>query len=255
RRPRRSEQTEPSRWGGPPVAFAALLLLGGAIRLVGIRNGLPFPLLNPDERNIVPRAWAMVHGGGLDPHWFDYPTLVMYLLAPFQAWQGSPSYLAARVVIVVLALAGVASAWWLGRRAYGTVAGVVAALVTAVEVTHVAYSHMAVTDVPLAAGVAACLALCVSGRLEWAGVAAGLATRAKYPGVFLAVPLVVAGWPRWRRLAVSLALAAAAFLATSPFLAVHPLQAWNDQSRVQRLARDGWLGFEHDRWAGIAFSS
>ena len=29
------------------------------------------PLLNPDEQNIVPRAWRMIHGGGLDPHWFD----------------------------------------------------------------------------------------------------------------------------------------------------------------------------------------
>jgi hypothetical protein len=246
----------PSVWSQPSTVFlAALLALAAALRLVGIEYGLPLGLLNPDEQSIVPRAWRMVHGGGLDPHWFDYPTLVMYLLAPFQAWQGAPSYLAARVVIVVLALAGVAAAWWLGRRAYGPTAGAVAAAFTAVEVTHVAYSHMAVTDVPLTLGVAACLALCVTGRLELAGVAAGIAISAKYPGVFLAVPIVVAGWGRWRRVAASLALAVAAFLATSPFVAAHPLQAWDDASRVQRLAREGWLGFEHDHWAGIAFSS
>lgn len=243
-----------SRWGGPGTGLAALLALAAALRLVGIEYGLPFGLLSPDEQSIVPRAWRMVHGGGLDPHWFDYPTLVMYVLAPFQAWHGEPSYLTARVVIVVLALAGVAAAWWLGRRAYGLMAGGVAAAVTAVEVTHVAYSHIAVTDVPLTLGVAACLALCVSGRVEWAGIAAGLAASAKYPGVFLAVPIVVAGWRRWRRIAVSLALAVAAFLATSPFVVAHPQQAWDDASRVQRLAREGWLGFEHDHWAGIAFS-
>ena len=237
------------------TALAGLLALAAALRLVGIEYGLPFGLLNPDEQSIVPRAWKMVHGGGLDPHWFDYPTLVMYVLAPFQAWQGAPSYLTARVVIVVLALAGVAAAWWLGERAYGPIAGAVAAAFTAVEATHVAYSHVAVTDVPLTLGVAACLALCVTGRLEWAGVAAGLAASAKYPGIFLAVPIVVAGWRLWRRVAVSLALAVAAFLATSPFVAVHPLQAWDEASRVQRLAREGWLGFEHDHWAGIAFSS
>jgi 4-amino-4-deoxy-L-arabinose transferase-like glycosyltransferase len=244
-----------SRWGGPSLALAALLGLAAALRLVGIQYGLPFALLNPDEQSIVPRAWRMVHGGGLDPHWFDYPTLVMYVLAPFQAWQGSPSYLAARLVIVGLAVAGVAAAWWLGRRAYGQTAGAVAAAFTAVETTHVAYSHTAVTDVPLTLGVATCLALCVAGRLEWAGVAAGLAASAKYPGVFLVVPIVVAGWGRWRRVALSGALALVAFLATSPFVAVHPLQAWADASRVQRLARRGWLGFEHDHWAGIAFSS
>ena len=242
-------------WGGAATGLAALLSLAAALRLVGIEYGLPFSLLNPDEQSIVPRAWWMVHGGGLDPHWFDYPTLVMYLLAPFQAWQPAPSYLAARLVIVVLALGAVAAAWWLGRKAYGPIAGAVAAACTAVEATHVAYSHMAVTDVPLTLGVAACLALCVTDRLEWAGVAAGLAVSAKYPGVFLAAPIVAAGWGRGRRVAVSFGLAVGAFLATSPFVVVHPLQAWDDASRVQRLARKGWLGFEHDHWAGIAFSA
>ena len=35
---------------------------------------------------------------------------------------------------------------------------------------------------------------------------------------------------------------------------VHPQQAWSDASRVQRLARDGWLGFEHDSWALFSFT-
>src|SRR5580765_2306368 len=61
--------------------LAALLALAATLRLVGIEYGLPFGgLLNPDEQNIVPRAWRMVHGSGLDPHWFDYPTLVLYVL-------------------------------------------------------------------------------------------------------------------------------------------------------------------------------
>ena len=41
--------------------------------MVGARSGLPLPLLNPDEENLVPRAWQLVHGGGLDPGWYDYP--------------------------------------------------------------------------------------------------------------------------------------------------------------------------------------
>jgi hypothetical protein len=93
----------------------------------------------------------------------------------------------------------------------------------------------------------------LTGRLEWAGVATGLAIGAKYPAVFLAVPLLVAGWRQWRRLAVAGAVAVLAFLATSPFVLVHPAQAWDDASRVQRLAREGWLGFEDDSWAGFAF--
>ena len=235
--------------------LGAILGLAAALRLIGIQYGLPVGgLLNPDEQNIVPRAWRMVHGGGLDPHWFDYPSLVLYLLAPFQAWQDQPSYLTARLVIVAIGVGGVAAAWWLGRAAYGRTAGVVAAAVVAVETIGVAYSHMAVTDIPMTVLITVSLALAVTGRLEWAGVAAGLAASAKYPAVFLVVPLVVAGWRQWRRLAIGGGLAVVAFIATSPYVLVHPHEAWSDASRVQRLARDGWLGFEHDSWALFSFT-
>jgi 4-amino-4-deoxy-L-arabinose transferase-like glycosyltransferase len=235
--------------------LAAILGLAATLRLIGIQHGLPFGnLLNPDEQSIVPRAWRIVHGGGLDPHWFDYPSLVLYLVAPFQAWQDRPSYLAARLVIAAFGIAGVAAAWWLGRVAYGRTAGIVAAAVLAVETIGISYSHMAVTDIPMTALVTVSLALAVTGRMEWAGLAAGLAAGAKYPAVFLLVPLVVAGWRLWRRLAISVGLAVVAFLATSPFVLVHPHQAWSDASRVQRLAREGWLGFEHDSWALFSFT-
>jgi hypothetical protein len=242
-----------SLWGGPRVELAAILAGAAALRVVGIAYGRPFPLFSPDEQSIVPRAWAMVHGGGLDPHWFDYPTLLMYLLAPFQAWQSEPSYLSARIVVVVLGLGAVAAAWWLGRRAYGGPAGLVAAAVVAIETTEVAYSRMAVTDVPLTLGVGASLALLVSGRIELGGLAAGLATSFKYPGVFLLVPLAVAGYRQPRRLVLGVLLFLAAFCATSPYFVVHLQQAVSDAYDVQKLAREGWLGFEHDHVAPIAF--
>src|SRR5207253_4294103 len=132
-------------------------------------------------------------------------------------------------------------------------AGAVAAAAVAVCTVHVAYSREAVTDVALTLGTAAALALMVGGRIELAGIAAGLATGFKYPGVFLVVPLVVAAWGRWRRLALALVLMACAFLASSPFVLVHRHQAWHEAFRVQRRAREGWLGFEHDHAAPVAF--
>ena len=235
------------------MALAAIVAGAAALRAIGLGYGLPFPLFSPDEKNIVPRAWGMVHGVGLDPHWFDYPSLLMYLLAPFQAWESSPSYLAARIVVLMLALGAVAASWWLGSRAYGGPAGAVAAALVAVEVTEVTYSRMAVTDVPLTLGVAASLALLVSGRIELAGLVAGLATSIKYPGVFLLVPLVIAAWGRPRRLALGIVLAVVGFCATSPFFVAHFGSAVSDAYRVQRLAHQGWLGFEHDHIAPIAF--
>src|SRR6266568_1303848 len=156
-----------TRWGGLGTALAAILAGAAAIRVVGIQYGLPFGnLLNPDEQSIVPRAWKLVHGGGGDPHWFDYPTLLMYVNAPFQAWQSHPSYLTARIVALVVALASIVATWLLARRAYGGTAGAVAAAITTVCTIHVAYSREAVTDVPLSLGIAAALALMVAGRIE-----------------------------------------------------------------------------------------
>jgi 4-amino-4-deoxy-L-arabinose transferase-like glycosyltransferase len=250
-RPRSSER---SNWGGPKAALAAILAGAAALRLVGIEYGLPYgSLLNPDEQNVVPRAWRMTHGGGLNPHFFDWPTFVTYLEAPFQAWQSSPSYLTGRLVVVALSLAGVAASWWLGSVAYGRVAGVVAAAVTAVATTQVSFSRAAVTDVPLTTFVTVSLAAAVSGRIELAGVAVGLAAAAKYPGALAVVPLVVVGWRHRRRLAAALALALVAFFVASPFVILDAGKAWSALRRVEREHRRGWLGFEHDRCAGIAF--
>jgi hypothetical protein len=201
----------------------------------------------------VPRAWRMAHGGGLDPNWFDYPTLLMYVLAPFQNWSDEPNYLAARLVVAAIGVASIAAAWWLGNRAYGFLAGFVAAAVTAVATVHVEYSRMAVTDVPLMLGVAVSLALLVRRQLVPAGIAIGLSAAFKYPGFVLLVPLLVAGWGQWRRVAVSAATAFAAFVAASPYFFVHFGAAVDDVLRVQRDGRRGWLGFENDPWTPIAF--
>ncbi len=235
------------------LAFSGVLALALAVRAVGAGYGLPLPLLNPDEGNIVPRAWDLVHGGGLDPGWYDYPSLLMLVLAPAQALASEPSYGAARVVAVLIGVAGVAATWWLGACAYGRRAALVGALAVAVATTHVAYSRMAVTDVLLTLGCTVALALMVSGRIEWAGLAVGLAASAKYPGVVLIAPLVVAAWGRWTSLARGALLALVGFALTSPFVLVHAGEARDDLDRVQRLGRLGWLGLEDDPWTPFAF--
>ncbi len=236
------------------IALSGVVMLAAGLRIVGAAYGLPHPLLNPDEASIVPRAWRTVHGAGLDPGWFDYPSLLMYLLAPLQVLTGEPSYGVARIVAVAVGVCGVAAAWWLGRRSYSAAAGLVGAAGVAVATTHVAYSRMAVTDVLLTTLVTAALALCVAGRLEWAGAVVGLAASAKYPGALAAVPLLVAGWGRWRALVTAAALAIGAFVITSPFVVLRAGTAWDDVTRVQRLARAGWLGFEDDAATPLAFA-
>lgn len=237
-------------WAAP---LAAVLALATALRAVGAGYGLPLPLLDPDEANIVPRAWDLVHGGGLDPGWYDYPSLLMLVLAPSQALADVPSYGAARVVAVLLGVAGVGATWWLGARAYGRRAALVGSLAVAVATTHVAYSRVAVTDVLLTLLCTLALTLLVERRLAWAGVVIGLAASAKYPGAVLVVPLVVASWGAWRALGRAVLLAVAAFAVTSPFVLVHAGRAYDDVHRVQELARLGWLGLEGDPATPLAF--
>ncbi len=227
-------------------------MIAALLRLVGIRYGLPLSVLNPDESSIVPRAWRMGHGH-LDPGWYDYPSLLMGLLAPVQTFFAAPALGAARLVAVALGVGGVGATWWLGRRSYGTGAAIVGAAGVAVATTHVAYSRMAVTDVLLTLAITCVLALAVGGRIEWAGLAVGLAASAKYPGMIAAVPVAVAGWGRWRALGRAAGLAVAGFALTSPFVLIHAGAAWDDISRVQRLARAGWLGFENDPATPLAY--
>jgi hypothetical protein len=245
-----------SRWGGPATVLALVILGAAAIRVVGLSYGLPYGgLLNPDETSIVPRAWGIAHGEGLDPSpFFGRPSLLSYLLAPFQIWQDAPSYLTARLVAVAIGVAGVAAAWWLGDRAYGVTAGGVAAVATGIAGVHVAYSRVPLPDVLMTTLVTVALALLVTGRLELAGVAIGFAIAAKWPGAIALVPLVVTGWGRWERLARAGAFAFAAFVLASPFVFLHPAEALGDWWDAYAHARDGWLGFENDSFSAVAFT-
>ena len=236
--PQKSEQFE-SRWGGPPTVLALVLVGAAALRLVGIRHGLP-ELLHPGEVDVVPGAWELTHGGGLDPHpYFDQPSLLLYLLAPFESWQEVPSYLTGRLVSVVAGLVGIAATWWLGQRSYGLVAGGVAAAIVGVAGVHVAYSRFGVADVLLTTLVTVALALLLSGRVEVAGGVAGLALAASWPGLLLAVPILVVGWGSWRRLAYAGGLGLATFVLASPFALVHPVEAAADVRRGLERAFKG----------------
>jgi hypothetical protein len=239
--PPRRRRSDPGNWGGPWVALAALSAGAAALRAIGLRHGLPFAdALDPGEREVVRHSWLVFHGGGGDPHWFRYPSLFLYVLAPAEAWHAAPSLFAARVEVVVLAVAAVAASWWLGRRVGRTaVSGAVAAAAVAVATSHVAYAHAALPDVPLTLGVASTLALAAAGRVEAAAVAAGLSAGIDYPGLLLAAPVVAAAWPSRRRIALAVVLTAATFGATTPFAFASLGRAWDDATRTRANAVPG----------------
>jgi len=215
-----------SAWG--LAGLVAMLAVGLALRLVGLTWGLPDAThlfsYHPDEFHSLRGALSLAFGDP-NPHFFNYGSLYLYLVAlaaaladcslftsVAQAVPGGPVMpeairawtLDARVVTVIMGLGTIAAVWALGRRLWGERGGLAAGLLLALAPLHVLHSHYATVDVPGALFVA--LALLFAVRMAramtlrdaaWAGVAAGLAASVKYSGgLVLAAPLTawIAAW-------------------------------------------------------------
>ncbi len=100
-------------------------------------------------------------------------------------------------------IASIAVFWWLGRSWFGTVGGVVAAIVVAMSDFHIQYSRMALTDVPVLFWIALSVGLGVQAidrqSVKWAvaaGIACGIAWWIKYTG-WLPLAIVSSGSVLW----------------------------------------------------------
>jgi hypothetical protein len=272
--------------------LAAILTLALVLRLNGITWGLPYSLINIDETVVVPKAFDVARGQ-VNPGWFLYPSFFFYVLAAFDLlaapvlWltrtgnplslaafnvDPGPYYLLGRLVSAAFGTASVYLVFRLGRSAFGTPAGLVAALFLAVLPLHVAYSHMAVTDVAATAFSVLALWLlfeATQGRgRRWllaGAAAAGLATSTKYNMGMLVLPATVAAvfilreevagrvaaggragfvWLRLlsRRLYGPMAVA---FVLGSPFVVLDAPRFVGDFIRQNKIQSRGWLGYEN----------
>jgi hypothetical protein len=216
--------------------------------------GLP-DLYHPDEPRIVERA-VRFHQGDLNPRFFNWPSLYMYVLAGVYGivFGGSPHgvagafgrdpslfYLVGRLVTALFGAATLVILGLTGRRAYGRVVGILAAGFMAVNLLHVRDSHWVTTDVPLTCLVTLAtyyaLRYWADGRLASAGAAGlvtGLAASMKYPGGLAFLALVAAHaarraeQPLWRRVAgrdtlAAAGLAAGGFVLGTPFALLTPV--------------------------------
>jgi 4-amino-4-deoxy-L-arabinose transferase-like glycosyltransferase len=155
---------------------------------------------------VTPRLWGMP--------WFEKPALLYWMTAVgFKTGLGPD--LAPRLPLAILSLLFLAFFWWRLRAEWGTRVATYAAVMLATSAGWLAYSHVAVTDVPMAVFFSCAWLLALPGMTEkHAGrnsrhvpVAAGslaLATLAKglVPLVLfvpvLALPLITGKWERVR---------------------------------------------------------
>ena len=237
------------------AALAGILVAAAVARVFAIDFCLPSHYCRPDEEavgSVVMRVLAR----DLNPHWFDWPSLFMYLtalvLVPFfkvgnaLGWyrgeyhflqmltaDPEPVYLAARLLS---ASAGVVSVWLLyrtTRRWFGHLEALVASAFLALAFLHVRDSHFGVTDV-----TATCLGLasfaCTvrfhahpgTRTLLPAAALGGLAASTKYNLALILVPLAAAialsadrrpAGKVVRDLVVAGAVALAGFLVATPY--------------------------------------
>jgi hypothetical protein len=260
------------------VVLGAIVLLALAVRLHGIRYGLP-AVYNPDEVAIMARALSFAKGT-LNPHNFLYPTFYFYVLF---AWVGAylgfvwltggvasvaalqqlyftdPTgiYTAGRVLGALLGTACVPAVFVLGRRLFDLNTGLAAAAFVAAAPLAVRDSHYVKHDIP--ATLAVILAYIAITRV-WpqtpgrsgndvlvAGAACGVAFSTHYYAIFLALPLAWAIVLRWRDSGWRVVLrhiftagvaSAVLFFALSPFLLVEPIDALRDITANRQIVID-----------------
>jgi hypothetical protein len=242
--------------------MGGILVIGALLRVVGMGFGLP-AVYNPDEVAIMNRAVALGQNG-LNPHNFLYPTLYFYVLFGWEAllfaagWVAgrfeslaaferefflNPTifYLAGRLLSALCGVATLWATWRFGTRLFGHTAGLAAATLLAVAPLAVRDAHYVKHDVPVTLLIVLThLALSTPHPRRWwlTGIAAGLSMSTHYYAVFVLVPVILlmgapsaageAWTPRVRRVMATLAVAAAAFFAASPFLLVEPATAFRD---------------------------
>jgi 4-amino-4-deoxy-L-arabinose transferase-like glycosyltransferase len=205
-----------------------ILAVGAALRLWGLQFGLPHPFARPDEEVIVDVALGILRDP--NPHFFDWPTLFIYLTAAAYAvlfaveravggaiTGGTVAkaafepalHLVARAISASAGIATIAVLYGAGRELFSRRVALIAAAFLAVAFLHVRDSHFGVTDVPATfltvCAFWAALRCATRGvtleRAAFAGALCGLAASTKYNCGLILLPAVVAvlGKTVWNR--------------------------------------------------------
>lgn len=207
-----------------PFLVATLAAFALALRLYRLDWGLPgiFEEAVPFWRAWDIWGWGHGRHFDLNPHFFTYPSLVVYLHVLGQALlylalsltgrihsaldfrilyelDKTPFIIAGRSITAIIGAATVVPIYSLARRAGGPAAAIPAALLVALNPFLIARSQVIEVDMPLTFFVAmTCLCAVrifetvTPSRAVVAGLMAGLATSSKYPGLMALMPACIA---------------------------------------------------------------
>ena len=223
---------------------AGVFIIALLLRIWGIRWGLPNALhsysYHPDEFLLMGCAAGVVFFHRFLPGFYNYPSLFVYLsslaLAGGAAYgfvtDNAGPYLCLRIVSALMGTGAVAGVYWAGKKLFGVVPGLIAAVILCVAPLHVQHSHFATVDVSATLFVALAIGFAAKamksgalGDYSACGVMIGLAAGTKYNAGVVVLSLIAAHLMGRklgaRRLAdvnilVSIGCAIAAFLISTP---------------------------------------
>jgi len=208
-----------NHWPIVLILFFALIL-----RLLRVNFGMPY-LHHYDEYYIMNPAIRMLKTGDFNPHFFRYPSLLIYLefivtlffffwgissgalssvddIRLLWAWEiTTPAlYVWGRCLIALFGASSVFIIYLIGWRVYGSKkAGIAGALFLGVAEAHIFFSAPITVDVPMTFLVlaSAYFSLRIFQTEKWsayiaAGILGGLAISTKYNAFWVAVPYLLA---------------------------------------------------------------
>jgi 4-amino-4-deoxy-L-arabinose transferase-like glycosyltransferase len=194
-----------------PIALRRLALVAGialaaALYLADLTG---MGLYGPDEPRYAAIGRAMArYGDWVTPRlwgqpWFEKPVLLYWMTASAFRLGLGPD-LAPRLPVALLSLAFLAFFWWRLRAEWGSRVALCSTAMLATSVGWLAYSHIAVTDLPLAVFFCAAVLLSIPwiARQQRTGLTAaaaslGLAALAKgLVPLVLFLPIFAFGWRR-----------------------------------------------------------
>lgn len=248
-----------TRRGAASAALATVLLVALGLRLYDIGFGLP-SLYDPDEPIFMVVALKLLKQHTLNPGWFGHPgTTTIYLVALIDlvvfgsgvlsgrfagvhdfaaAAYADPSllFLPARIAMAIFGVSCVWLTFVLGRRLFGSVAGLIGAALLAVNSLHILWSQVIRTDVMASLFMLASLIFSARASEDGktkdyvlAGAFIGVAAATKWPSAIVMVGLAGAAVRRIRspsgqtrievhKLAAALAVSLLALFVSSPYI-------------------------------------
>lgn len=205
------------RW---PLELWLLIALAAFVRFYGLRFGILHPYARPDELPIIGIGKDFLTGD-LNPHFWSYPSLYMYVLAALdyafylygraRGWYQSlthflslwpmywtPYFVIARTVSALAGTATVAIVHRIAIRLFDRLTAAIATSFLALAYLPVRDSHFGVTDTSMVFWLTLAFLFIVKGAVEnrrsafaIAGAVAGLGASTKYNVLLMFAPLLV----------------------------------------------------------------